>query len=266
MRRNVATLICFVLLAQAALASEMQLSPSAPVAPSPSGLPAPFVFLSDVDPTILQDMRYAGDNNFTGKPVPGYAAAECVLTKPAAEALARVQANLRPLQMSLKVYDCYRPQRAVMSFVAWGTARDPKPATKRFFPNLRKEQLVPLGYIAEQSSHPRGVAIDLTLVQLPPVATAAFDPKANYAACTAKANKRAPDNSVDMGTGYDCFDTLSHTASPRVDRAQRVWRHLLFVAMTKEKFENFEKEWWHYVLPSADQAVFDFEIPKRGVK
>lgn len=263
MRRNVAAVTCLALFAQAALASDMQMTPSAPAVTPAGGLPAPFVFLADVDPTILQDIRYAGDNNFTGKSVPGYAAAECVLTKQAAEALARVQAALRPQGLSLKVYDCYRPQRAVMSFVAWGKARDPRPATKRFFPNLRKEQLVPLGYIAEQSSHPRGVAIDLTLVKLPVASVPAFDAKATYAACTAKVEKRSPDNSVDMGTGYDCFDTLSHTANPRVAKAQRTWRQTLLSAMTKEKFENFEKEWWHYVFPSPDQTVHDFEISKR---
>lgn len=260
MRKQIATLICFASLAQGAPAGSAQ---TAPVA---DPLPAPFVFLSEVDPSILQDIRYAGENNFTGKPVPGYAGAECVLTRAAAEALRRVQAALRPRGLSLKVYDCYRPQRAVLSFVSWGKAPDPMPATKRFFPRFRKEQLVPLGYIAEQSSHPRGVAIDLTLVKIPPTAVAPFDPRVRYAACTARATLRAPDNSVDMGTGYDCFDTLSHTANPRISKPQMVWRQTLLAAMTKETFENFEKEWWHYVFPSPDLTVYDFEISARGAR
>lgn len=260
MRRNAAALIGALFLAQSSIASEVQISQSPQ---SPAGLPAGFVYLRDVDSSILQDIRYAGADNFTGKPVPGYAAAECVLTRPAAEALARVQASLRAENLSLKVYDCYRPQRAVLSFVAWAREKDAAPATRRFFPKFRKDQLVPLGYIAEQSSHPRGVAVDLTLVSLPVAAAPAVDPKVVPGACTAPADRRAPDNSVDMGTGFDCFDTLSHTASPRVGKAQRAWRQKLLAAMTREKFNNFEKEWWHYVFPSPDQTVHDFEIVKR---
>jgi zinc D-Ala-D-Ala dipeptidase len=260
MRRNAAALIGALFLAQSSIASEVQISQTTQ---SPAGLPAGFIYLRDVDASILQDIRYAGSDNFTGKPVPGYAAAECVLTRPAAEALARVQASLRPQNLSLKVYDCYRPQRAVLSFVAWAREKDTAPATRRFFPKLRKDQLVPLGYIAEQSSHPRGVAVDLTLVQLPVKAAPVRDPKVALGACTAKAELRAADDSVDMGTGYDCFDTLSHTASPNVGKAQRAWRQKLLAAMTREKFQNFEKEWWHYVFPSTDQTVHDFEIVKR---
>ena len=262
MRRNAAAaLLAALLLAQGSTASEVQLTQTTQ---SPAGLPAGFVYLRDVDASILQDIRYAGEDNFTGKPVPGYAAAECILTRPAAEALARVQAALRPQNLSLKVYDCYRPQRAVMSFVAWAREKDDAPSTRRFFPTLRKDQLVPLGYIAEQSSHPRGVAVDLTLVQLPVPGATPADPKAVAGPCTAKAGVRAPDNSVDMGTGYDCFDTLSHTASPRVGKVQRAWRLKLLGAMKREKFENFEKEWWHYVFPSTDQTVHDFEITRRA--
>jgi D-alanyl-D-alanine dipeptidase len=262
MRRNAAALIGALFLAQSSIASEVQISQTTQ---SPAGLPAGFVYLRDVDASILQDIRYAGSDNFTGKPVPGYVAAECVLTRPAAEALARVQASLRPQNLSLKVLDCYRPQRAVLSFVAWAREKDAAPATRRFFLKLRKDQLVPLGYIAEQSSHPRGVAVDLTLVQLPVKDAPVRDAKAALGACTAKAELRAADDSVDMGTGYDCFDTLSHTASPRVGKAQRAWRQKLLAAMTREEFQNFEKEWWHYVFPSTDQTVHDFEIVKRRV-
>ena len=256
MRRMVAALLTLAGLAATASATEMQAGPAT--------MPANFVYLSAIDPTILQDIRYAGENNFTGKPVPGYASGECILQRPAAEALKRVQASLTRRHLSLKVYDCYRPQRAVLSFVQWASTPDPAPSTRRFFPTLGKEQLVPLGYIADKSSHPRGVAIDLTIVQLPAKAVAAFDPKAAYAPCTADVAARAPDDSVDMGTGYDCFDTLSHTADPRIKGAQRRWRRLLLGAMTQQKFENFEKEWWHYVFPLADQTVYDFEIVHRA--
>jgi D-alanyl-D-alanine dipeptidase len=252
----VAALLCLSGLAAVASATEMHAQPAT--------MPPSFVYLRDVDPTILQDIRYAGENNFTGKPVPGYLASECILQRPAAEALKRVQARLKRQKLSLKVYDCYRPQRAVLSFVQWASTPDPAPATRRFFPTLAKDQLVPLGYIADKSSHPRGVAIDLTIVKLPVKAAAPFDPKATYAPCTADVAARAPDDSVDMGTGYDCFDTLSHTADPRVKGAPRKWRQVLLGAMTRERFENFEKEWWHYVFPLSDQTVYDFEVAPRG--
>lgn len=258
MRRMVAALLCVAGLSWTAVAG------GPPVPPAAASLPAGFVYLKDVDSTILQDIRYAGENNFTGKPVPGYGAGECILQRPAAEALKRVQDGLRRKRLSLKVYDCYRPQRAVLSFVQWASTPDPAPATRRFFPTLAKDQLVPLGYIADKSSHPRGVAIDLTIVQLPVKAVVAFDPKASYAPCTADVATRAPDDSVDMGTGYDCFDTLSHTADPRVRGAARKWRQVLLSAMTRQRFENFEKEWWHYVFPLADQTVYDFEIVRPG--
>ena len=85
-------------------------------------LPQGFVYLRDVAPSIAQDMRYAGPDNFTGKPVPGYGAAECVLQAAAAKALARAQVEAQRLGLSLKVYDCYRPVRAVRAFVAWAGA------------------------------------------------------------------------------------------------------------------------------------------------
>src|ERR1051325_3616464 len=76
-------------------------------------LPVGFVYLRDIDHAIAQDMRYAGPNNFTGAPLPGYDAAECVLREPAARALAAVRADLAPQGLGLKVYDCSRPARAV---------------------------------------------------------------------------------------------------------------------------------------------------------
>src|SRR5262245_46844857 len=114
----------------------------------PRALPKPLVYLRDVDPSILQDMRYAGSDNFTGRPVPGYGAAECVLLREAAEALSRVQRALRARKLSLKVYDCYRPQSAVRAFVAWvreGEKTD-DPLLKRFHPNIQRNQIIADGY------------------------------------------------------------------------------------------------------------------------
>jgi zinc D-Ala-D-Ala dipeptidase len=163
------------------------------------GMPKDFVYLRDVDPTILQDMRYASSNNFVGKTVPGYEAPECVLVSQAAEALKAAQAELKEKQLSLKVYDCYRPGRAVKAFVAWAKLPDDPKAKSTYYPGLAKNALFP-DYIALVSSHSRGATVDLTLVPLdaakPPGA-----PPATPTPCTAPAAMREADTSIDMGTG-----------------------------------------------------------------
>lgn len=221
---------------------------------------APLIYLRDTDPTIAQDMRYAGSDNFTGRPLPGYNAAECLLLPPAARALARVQAELASSNLSLKVYDCYRPTRAVAGMAAWARAKS-GPDTSRFYPALDKSKLFALGYIAGHSAHSRGVAIDLTLVPRGS-APAAFDPSARYGPCTSA--QRAPDNSLDMGTGYDCFDAKSHTHNASITPAQAANRRVLWEAMRKHGFANYNREWWHFSYRGADtRAAYDFPIAPR---
>ncbi len=106
-------------------------------------MPEDFVYLRDIDPTILQDMRYAGRDNFTGAHVPGYEAPECVLVRQAAEALKRVQADLRGKPLTLKVYDCYRPARAVAAFVAWAKEPDDPHAKTDLLPQSAQGRPVP---------------------------------------------------------------------------------------------------------------------------
>jgi D-alanyl-D-alanine dipeptidase len=229
-------------------------------------LPKEFVYLRDVDPTIIADMRYAGPDNFTGKPVPGYGAAECLLLRPVAEALKRVQAELAGRNLSLKVYDCYRPQRAVQAFVQWANDGNDGAATKRFYPRLNKSELFAQRYISSASGHSRGNAVDLTLVQLPAQRQAAFDPRRTYGDCSGPAEHRAPDNSVDMGTGFDCFDARSHTASADISVEQRRWRDILVVAMERHNFKNYFGEWWHFTYQMPEGAVlksYDFPILPR---
>ena len=232
-----------------------------------ASMPKEFVYLHDIDPSILQDVRYATADNFTGKPVPGYGASECVLLRPVAEALKRVQADLAGQGLSLKVYDCYRPQRAVRAFAQWANDGNPSGATKRFYPALNKNELFAARYISSASGHSRGIAVDLTLVQLPARPQPAFDPKRRYGPCTGPAEERAPDNSVDMGTGFDCFDLRSHTASVEISTEQRRWRGVLVAAMERHRFKNYAGEWWHftYQMPGAPALLaYDFPIlPRR---
>ena len=226
-------------------------------------LPAPFVYLRDVEPSIAQDMRYAGSDNFTGRPLPGYGAPECVLRREVAQALAQVQADLARQYLGLKVYDCYRPTRAVAAMARWAGDGKDDGATKRFYPSLRKRTLFAYGYIASQSAHSTGTAIDLTLVSLPPQRAAAFDPAAHYGPCTAPAAARAPDNSLDMGTGFDCFDARSHTASPAIAAEQKRRRGLLLAAMRAHGFHNYFREWWHFTYGPRPAQLYDFPIGPR---
>ena len=231
-----------------------------PAAALAGGLPPGFVYLRDVAPGIAQDMRYAGVNNFTGRPLPGYDAAECVLRRATAEALTKVQADLAAQDLGLKVYDCYRPTRAVAAFARWAQRADDG-ATKRFYPKLDKRQLF-AGYIAAHSAHSEGIAVDLTLVPLPAPPAAAFDPHAAYGPCTAAAAARAPDNSLDMGTGFDCFDDKAHTANGTVTPDQARRRALLVAAMRGRGFRNYFREWWHFSFGARREAQ-DFPIRAR---
>jgi len=238
--------------------------PALPQAAAQSSLPANFVYLRDVDPGIAQDIRYAGADNFVGRPLPGYEAAECILRRDVAAALKQVQADLSTASLALKVYDCYRPTRAVRAMAQWASASRDNGATKRFYPKLQKESLFGLGYISSQSKHSTGTAIDLTLIETPPSPAAPFDPAAAYGSCTGAAAQRAPDNTLDMGTGYDCFDGRSHTASMAISAEQRRSRNLLLAAMTKREFSNYAREWWHYTFRGGRLvSYFDFPIRPR---
>jgi len=231
------------------------------------GLPPGFVFLRDVDPSIAQDIRYAGADNFVGRPLSGYDAAECVLRREVAAALKRVQVDLRQLRLALKVYDCYRPERAARAMAQWATDGRSELGTKRFFPRVEKRRLFALGYIAASSRHSAGTAVDLTLIEADGARAAAFDPTARYAPCTGPAGQRSPDNSIDMGTGYDCFDVNSHMASHAITAEQQKRRALLVSAMKRHGFSNYFREWWHFSFPAAATGWHhDFPIPRRQAK
>ena len=206
--------------------------------------PPGFVELREVDASILQDMRYAGPNNFVGRPLPGYGNAQCALKRAAAEALKRVQRDLAPKQLSLKVFDCYRPIRAVKAMADW--AKDGKAASTngRFFPRIKKNALFPLGYIAARSTHSLGTAVDISLVDL--ALTASKSAREPQVPCTAPYSERGPADGVDMGTGFDCFDIKSHTASTDITAEQKQRRLLLVNAMRKHGFMNYAREWWHF--------------------
>jgi len=221
-------------------------------------LPGGFVYLRDIDPTIIQDIRYATSNNFVGRPMAGYQAGECIVKREVGLRLKAVQAELSKRKLSLKMFDCYRPARASVDMARW--AQDPHDNGHRFNPDINKRDLFRLGYIASHSQHSTGAALDLTLVDLTADNSAVFDPSKTYADCTAPVEKRAPEGSIDMGTGYDCTDLKGHTRSNAITPEQRRWRQELIAAMAKQGFVNYSKEWWHFSLPGAGGPAYDFPI------
>ncbi|MBF0525488.1 MAG: M15 family metallopeptidase, partial [Deltaproteobacteria bacterium] len=130
-------------------------------------IPSGFVDVQQIIPSVVLDMRYAGPHNFIGEKIDGYSVAGCYLTGEAAAALAKVQGDLTKFSLSLKIYDCYRPQRAVAHFVRWAGKVDDTRMKKEFYPTVDKKNLFRDGFIAEKSSHSRGSTVDLTLVPVP---------------------------------------------------------------------------------------------------
>ncbi len=209
------------------------------VSPATTPQQADMVDVTTLAQGIAVDLRYAGTDNFTGRVVPGYDAPRCYLLRPVAEALARVQAGLRAQGHTLQVYDCYRPVHAVKSFVAW--AHDPadQQAKARYYPNVDKRRLLD-GYIAETSGHSRGATIDLGVLDC-------------------RSGQCQP---LDMGTGFDRFDPLAHTANPDISAQQKQNRQLLLQAMQAQGFVNYDMEWWHYTFKPepTPETAYDFPV------
>ncbi|MEU8764848.1 M15 family metallopeptidase [Streptomyces sp. NPDC048659] len=253
-------------LAAAGLLAVTAGAPPAGAVPEPKA-PREFVALDRVDPTILQEMRYTTAHDFVGEPIDGYRQPVCVLTRPAAEALHRAQTRLLARGYTLKVYDCYRPQRAVDHFVRWAKDLGDERMKKEFYPLVDKSRLFEDGYIAEKSGHSRGSTVDVTIVRLPAAPTRPYVPGEPQVECFRPRAERFPDNSVDMGTGFDCFDTLSHTDDPRITGVQRANRDLLRGALAEQGFVNLPEEWWHFTFKPEPfpSTFFDFPVARRSV-
>ncbi len=216
-------------------------------------LPPGFVWLEQLCPAAVIDLRYATARNFTGQPLRGYESGTAAVTRQAAEALARACEELAPLGLTLKVFDAYRPQRAVRHMVEW--IRQPEDLRSRSLhhPRVPKSQLLARGYIAESSEHSRGSAVDVTLV-----ATRAVRPRAVE-------GDLLPNGEVDMGSPFDFFDPQSATDFDLLPRACITNRRWLRALMARHGFRNHPEEWWHFALrdePFPDQS-FDFPLPAR---
>jgi len=224
-------------------------------------IPEGFVDIKEVIPAIQLDIRYYGPHNFVGERVDGYLAPRCILTIEAAETLLKVQKDLEPFSLTLKIYDCYRPQRAVDHFVRWAKEIDNTKTKKEFYPTVDKRNLFKDGYIDSKSSHSLGSTVDLTIVPLPLPNQPDYIPGQKLSECYLPTNKRFRDNSIDMGTGFDCFHELSNTANKSIGRQQKINRLLLKTLMEKHGFKNYDLEWWHYTLKNEPHTNIYFDFP-----
>lgn len=226
-----------------------------------ASLPSGFVYLKDVDPTIQQDIRYSTSHNFVGRPIKGYQSSTCILTKQAAYALKNVQTALRKQNLSLKVYDCYRPQMASDDFYAWSQKSDDTTMKQEFYPEVDKDKLFPMGYIAKRSEHSSGSTVDVTIVPIPTPQEPTYTPGQSLVACYAPYNQRFKDNSIDMGTGYDCLDLRADTWYKRISQRAQTNRTLLRNVMMKNGFKPYSKEWWHFTLKDQPYSGQAFNFP-----
>jgi len=193
---------------------------SLPIAPD-SVAWARLVNIRLLDSTIRVEARYAGSNNFTGAPLPGYEANVALLRREAAEALVRVQKRLATGNLGLKIWDGYRPRRATLAMVSWCDTTG-------------HTSLLDDGYIARRSRHNLGLAVDLTLVDL------------------------ARGTELPMGTGFDTFNDSAHTAN--AEGRARSYRQLLVRAMESEGFKNYDQEWWHFSFEVPDPQPYDVPV------
>ena len=202
-------------------------------------MPSEFVDAAKVVDGLVIDMRYFGADNFVGRRIDGYEAPRCLLTRPAAAALAAVRRDLAQRGLGLKVLDCYRPARAVAHFMRW--ARNTADVARKadYFPNIDKRELFRLGYIAERSGHSRGSTVDITLV------------------------RRAGDPDPDMGTPFDFFSPKSWPDDVSVGESARRNRALLAAAMARGGFRAYAKEWWHFTLRNEPFPARYFDFPVR---
>ena len=203
-----------------------------------------FVLLSDVVPHIVQEIRYFSTFNFVGERIDGYEEPVAITTREAARALKAVSNEMMVKGYRLKVFDAYRPQSAVKHFILWGIEDEDIRMKPYFYPDIDKQDAFELGYIAKQSSHSRGSAIDLTLLDM-------------------KTGKE-----VDMGGPFDFFGELSHPDFRGITDEQYENRMLLRGAMVRNGFEPYECEWWHFRLkdePFPD-TYFSFPVAQSSVK
>ncbi len=203
--------------------------------------PSGFVVLADQVPGIIQEIRYYSTYNFIGDRIEGYEEPCALLTKEAARALRQVSNEMNVQGYRLKVFDAYRPARAVKHFVLWGIEDLDLRMKPYFYPELEKQELFAKGYIASRSSHSRGSTVDLTLLDMQ----------------TGK--------ELDMGSPFDMFSEISHPDCRLVTDEQYANRMILQDAMVRSGFVPIDCEWWHFTLEAEPYPDVYFDFPVSSV-
>lgn len=229
--------------------------------------PTDFVNLKQAIPQIQTDIRYYTTHNFVGRRINGYEAPVCLVTGATANALKTVEEQLLTKGLTLKVYDCYRPQTAVNDFATWATQTTNLKMRTEFYPTVDKKNLFKDGYIAYQSGHSRGSTLDLTIVPNLSVIPQ-YNPHAVQVDCTASQSLRFPDNSLDFGTGFDCFSLVAHPDYQQLSAQIKANRLLLQSLMQQAGFKVLAEEWWHFTLVNEPypNTYFDFPIKDYSIQ
>ena len=211
-----------------------------------------FVNIADVIPDVILEVRYYSNYNFVGRRINGYEQPVALMTRVAADSLRAVSDDLKQHGYLLKIYDAYRPQRAVDHFLAWAQDNSDTLTRAYFYPYLTKPQVFEQEYVAKRSGHSRGSTVDLTL----------FDMKTG--------------KEVDMGGTFDWFGEESHPDycgnpetleyQPReggITSEQFYNRMVLRAAMLRHGFRPLDNEWWHFTLKNEPFADTYFDFPVR---
>ena len=223
-----------------------------------------FVYLHEVDPTILVSLRYQTDENFVGKTVDGYKKPVVIMTHQAARALHEVQKEVEKDGYCLVVYDAYRPQKAVNNFMRWSEDAADQGKKSHYYPRVDKEKVFDLGYVAKKSGHSRGSTVDLTIIKLGTSVHEILERSRTL--LDGFTITVLDDGTVDMGSSFDLFDVASHYENSVVDQQYKPLRTYLKNVMEKHGFKNYSEEWWHFTLKnepfpaSLDSSYFDFDV------
>jgi len=201
-------------------------------------LPEGFGYVKHLIPSIQIDLRYLGTHNFVGQSIDGYSKPVAILSNQAIVALQNVQNELLNYNLSVKIFDSYRPQRAVNHFVRWAEDLNDTIGKVEFYPQVKKQHLFKEGYIAARSGHSRGSTLDITLVD------------------------RYTGKELDMGSPWDFFGKESWVENNKLTAQQRANRMLLQTIMLKNGFSHYPKEWWHFTLKNEPfpETYFDFVV------
>lgn len=224
-------LICVIVVVGRCSASGNQ------TAVSPTDDTSQFVTLTDVVPDVILEIRYFGTYNFVGSRIDGYLEPTALLTRQAADSLKVISDELKAQGYRLKIYDAYRPQKAVDHFVRWAEQIPDTLMKPYFYPDLDKSVLFAKGYIAKKSGHTRGSTVDLTL----------FDMNT--------------EKEVDMGGTFDWFGPESHPDFRGITPAQFANRMILRRAMMRHGFKPISSEWWHFTLKNEPFPNTYFTFP-----